>query len=105
MNIIGSRKYLELKRKAELPINIPNSPKIIYAKNWLSWADFLGYDKVLTFEEAKLVARENQIKSIQQWMKYVRESKRKDLRSKPQNLFREDWKGWNDFLGKNEDEK
>ena len=42
---IGSKYYVKLKLKIEIPKNIPKRPDLVYKDQWKGWADFLGKEK------------------------------------------------------------
>ena len=79
----------------------------MYKSNWLSFPDWIGtkpgFDgKCLSFEEAKSFAKSLKIEKRIQWVKYYNENKQ-DLYNVPYNpitKYKTEWKGWDDFLGK-----
>jgi hypothetical protein len=87
-----------------LPIDIPRTPSVAYAKHWKGMADWLGNDW-LPFEEARLFSRSLKLENMEQWRDYVT-GNRPDLIDLPQNVprtpsavYRNKWKGGRDWLG------
>ena len=70
--------------------------------------DFLGgrgrYGKkkmVRSFDDAKMFALQMKIKSAKEWgILFKEKTIPNDLPSKPQIRYKDQWKGWADFLGK-----
>ena len=74
------------------PENIPSNPDSVYkSKGWTNWGDWLGTGRIayqnrkwLPWDKAKLeyqkLAKENNIKTLPQWRKYLKTHKL------PQNL-------------------
>ena len=102
----------ELKDRAKKPDDIPSAPDRTYRAEWQGWQDFLGTEKISrrgrkfkTFDEVKCFAKKLKLRSLKEWQSYSKGelkgySKRPDdIPSSPQSTFREDWKGWGDFLG------
>ena len=84
------------------PLNIPQSVDIIYKdRGWKNWDDFLGTSKFIPFNEAKKYASSLAINGWNQWNKYFKKNKRPNgIPAKPFNTYKNEWKGWPDFLGK-----
>lgn len=109
LNLTSNKQWRVYSKSGLKPKNIPSTPSKVYADNgWISWKDFLGSEKhrafrknFRSFEEAKKFARENNVKTAKDWM-LLSQSKQlpEDLPSKPQNRYKDKWKGWPDFLGK-----
>ena len=93
----------EFLKSKKIPKNIPISPQTVYKRRgeWKGWGDFLDMPirKFLSFENAKKIARKNNIKNR---IEYEIFSKNKQylLPSKPSRNYPKQWKGWPDFLGK-----
>jgi hypothetical protein len=43
---------------------------------------------------------ENHISTIKQWGDYRKQCKNQKLPSHPERVYKSEWKGWADFLGK-----
>lgn len=103
------RKY---KKNDGFPQDIPKTPESVYREEWISMPDWLGtkpgYKKTvfIDFLEAKKICRDEGIKTMSEWTRFCRESKRFDIPAKPDRKYKDTgWNGWSDFLGKNEGEK
>ena len=108
LKLSSNKEWREYSKSNKKPKNIPASPARVYKNTgWNGWTDFLdnrkrwNYEKkVRPFSEAKLYAQKMKVKSAKEWMSLSKQKfLPKDLPSKPQNRY-EEWKGWNDFLGK-----
>jgi len=109
LGFTSNKQWREYSKSNEKPDNIPSSPSKVYKnKGWNGWPDFLGsrgrYGKkkmVRSFEDAKMFALQMKIKSAREWSILFKEKNiPNDLPSKPQIRYKDQWKGWADFLGK-----
>ena len=79
---------------------IPKSPENSYKNNgWISWGDFLGTGRIadqlkvyLPYDEAILIVRGLNLKSMNEWKKWFEENKPTNLPKTPEYVYRE--KGW-----------
>ncbi len=94
------------------PVNIPSNPNVVYKNSgWNGFGDFLGTfnvkagsQKWISIYEAKMYFKINGIKSSFEWRTYKKNN------IIPENIPRDPslsyknkgWKGWSDFLGKDE---
>ena len=75
---------------------------------WKGFGDWLGTGRIAdqnktfkTFEEAKEYAKKINAKTQQEWFNSVKGgNKPNDIPYKPYRRYKEEWKGWADFLGK-----
>jgi hypothetical protein len=58
-------------------------------------------DKWMTFEEAKEFIQSQGVQSRQQYIDWWDDNKPKSLSKYPQRVYTDEWEGWNDFLGTN----
>ena len=96
-------EFSSLIKKGIKPKNIPSSPERVYKKEWKGWLDFLGNKKInfLTFSEAKRIVSTLNIPTSKHWQKYSKSGNRiSELPSDPSKIYKTEWKGWADFLGK-----
>ena len=92
----------------KFPDDIPKSPVHQYKKQWKSWGDFLGtgvisnkYKKFTSFEKAKSYVKPFNLNSQTAWYKLTKNKNfPKNIPRYPPNTYKDQWKGWPDFLGK-----
>jgi len=90
-----------------IPPDIPAHPYLVYKKEWTTWGDFLGTGRISTtkfqfrpFTEAREFVRSLNLENVKEWQQYSSSEKRpKDIPGIPANVYRNEWKGWGDFLG------
>ncbi len=105
------KEWQNYTKRIDFPNNIPKQPYLYYKKYFKkpSLAEFLGLDsfkgrgEYLTFDKAKEKIRSLGIQSENQYLKYYKKNKPKDL---PRGLkgvyekkYPKKWKGLNDFFG------
>jgi len=94
----------EHNKTNDYPLN-PN--KVYKDKGWTNWADFLGTYKRrnvnwMPFEEAREFARSLNLKSSIEWRKHCKSgNKPYNIPFSPRQIYKNEWTGWIDFLGKN----
>jgi Phage-integrase repeat unit len=99
---------------------LPKNPEEVWARDWHSWADFLGI--TLDFHEGRRVAHKLGVSSQNEYMEVIHafstntimtdsppsspRSMRKVVNSeasslpyRPDLLYKNEWKGWDDWLG------
>ena len=113
-NIVSSSQFRKLIKSEKLPANIPLNPSKHYDEIWDSqggWSGFLGtkntsskYKNYISFSEIKEIIKPLSISSKDKYALFVREKNfkilDKDLPSAPNVIYKSEWKGWADFLGK-----
>lgn len=98
-----------MARANKIPIDIPKSVSLVYKEEWKGWGDFLGTGYVANqlrkyrpFTEAKRFIRLLNLKSQNEWRKYIKSGiKPRDIPSAPSQIYKDQWKGFGDFLGTN----
>ena len=97
-----------ISEQKNLPANIPGHPHLVYKrKGWTSWGDWLGTKRVATqkivflpFEEARSIVRKLNLKNLREWQEYASsENRPKNLPSHPDKTYKDDWQGYNNWLG------
>ena len=80
-----------------VPINIPLTPNKYYSE-FLDWGDFLTgkTNRKMSFEEAKTLAKKNDVKSGNDWKKLSK--KYSNLPWDPEKYYKSEWKSWGEFL-------
>jgi superfamily II DNA or RNA helicase len=109
---LKSTKEWKIWSKESKPKFIPGNPDRIYKNiGWLSWADFLGSNIVvkgckLDYDEAKKILFQFCIKSSVEWRIFVKsDNMPNNIPTNPDREYKnKGWKGWADFLGKEEKE-
>ena len=94
-------------KKKNYPKDIPSNPQKIYKKKWKSWGDFLGTGRVSNrlklfrpFVEAKKYAQSLKLKGQSGWFLHTKSKNfPQDLPYGVSSVYKEEWKGWPDFLG------
>ncbi len=120
ISFTAARKYvhaLELKninewrqytKSGNKPLNIPANPYQTYAKKgWKGIPDWLGNGNLsninrtyLTFEKCKKFIQKLEIMKQKDWERYCKSDSRPDnIPTHPERIFKQNWKGWGDFLG------
>ena len=105
----SSAAWKELVKEHNFPEDIPRAPHVVYEnKGWVSWADWLGTDKIASykrifrdFEEARELARSKKLKTIREWNQFAQsEENPGDIPTSPQSTYKElGWVSWPDWLG------
>ena len=95
------------------PKNIPANPLREYKKEFVSYPDWLGIDRIatkkmgelfVTYEEAKKFAKKIPPQTFKEWFEYIeKNSIPKNIPRDPQSFYKKQgtWKGWPDFFGTN----
>jgi hypothetical protein len=106
LKILSANDYRNKKKQGILPSNIPSAPSGVFKnKGWISWGDFLGTGKkssgdYIAFEKARIIVHKLSLRSQKEWNIYSKESRPSNIPSNPQNTYKINWNGWDDFLGK-----
>jgi hypothetical protein len=111
LNIKTTREYLKYFRNGGKKLGIPQNPKQTFQnEGWDGWENFLnkedsiGYKHFMLFEEAREFARSLNLKGMKEWKEWSKSGKRpENIPACPEQTYKvHGWKGWVDFLGKNE---
>lgn len=117
-NTLDWKKYCkgELEGYSSRPSDIPAGPDHAYRNfGWINYADWLGTNNIrkasnvdvwLSFEKAKKFVHNLNLKSYEDWKKYINGDfniKRPDnIPKSPQFVYKNDgWTNWSDWLGTN----
>ncbi len=113
-NIKSSRDYFNFIKTKDSVINLPTVPNRVYKDDgWIDWKTFLGYNErktskkiYLGFEDVKKYCQSNKISSQREYLDHLKKNpnliSQNNFSSKPERVYKSEWKGWADFLGKNE---
>lgn len=88
--------------KTDKPINIPSSPRTTYRSQWKGWSDWLGNERFwLEFEEARDIVRTLGLRSYEDWVFFCNTLQQKppSIPFEPKKIYKNEWKGWGDWLG------
>ncbi len=113
LNLSNQKEWIEYSKSEKMPKDIPASPERKYKNDgWVSLGDWLGTNKIsnsnkifLSFEEVKEIISKLGLKSNKQWRQYAKSGdKPNEIPANPDRTFKRtnEWKGWADFLGKEE---
>ena len=96
-------KYSNLSKK---PNNIPLNPLSYYKSDWISWEDWLGNSKYLSYQESKEFMISLNLKTTLEWKKYSKgelvgyEAKPNNIPTSPDRVYEnEGWINYGDWLG------
>lgn len=83
---------------------LPKNPEQVWAEDWTSWEDFLGICH--DFETGRTIARALNVASAKEYLAIFEEKRLRDddpasrLPYRPDLKYKQEWKGWDDWLGK-----
>lgn len=83
---------------------LPKNPEEVWPEEWTSWEDFLGICH--DFETGRTIARTLNVTSEEEYLAIFKEKRLRDddpasrLPYRPDLKFKQEWKGWDDWLGK-----
>ena len=103
LKLKSGREYrIKLKNKSLDKNQFPYHPDRIYKNNgWTSMGDFLSKRRYKDFESIKTYAKKLKIKSGDQWREHFLIHKvPEDIPKTVRKVFKQEWKGWANFLGK-----
>jgi len=104
-NFIKMNEWKSFQNSKDFTINLPKSPDNVYKeKGWISWPDFLGYEKneFYEFNEARKIVPSLKLKSQSQWYLYCKSSEfDPKLPKSPKSVYKKYWKNMGDWLGTN----
>jgi hypothetical protein len=104
LNLKSQSEWFEYCKSDNKPDNIPSNPNRTYI-GWVNWGDWLGTFTIapqnkdfLPFEEARIFARNLNLKTWDEWQKYCKSGiKPENIPSNPY-IYKE-WISWGDWLG------
>ncbi len=110
LKLLKQKEWREFCNSERFPLFIPKSPNKYYLNNgWISMGDWLGTGRVadqhkvfIPFEMVKLIVKNIGIKTQKEWFDYAKSGgdKPENIPYKPNRTYKDEWKGWADFLGK-----
>ena len=91
------------------PSNVPSHPERVFSKQWTTWPNFLGVDRIANqnrkfklYKDAKIFAISLNLKGQKEWQKYTQTNKiPQDIPAAPDIFYKKQgtWTTWGDFLG------
>lgn len=112
LKLKNMREWIAYAKSKYFPYNISKNPHVTYKKEFEGWGIFLGTGtiaqkliKYRSFEDAKKYVKNLKIEgsnNYNEWIDFIARSKDfpKDIPRTPQHVYKKNWKGWDDFLGK-----
>lgn len=104
--VTSARKFETYKRnKQPLPLKFPRIPDEYFIRrgSWKGWKDFLGNPEsskkksFVNYKDASRIARAEKIRNSTEYREWGKRPY--NLPARPELQYKEEWKGWSDFLG------
>ena len=101
MNLTNESDWIEFCLSKKKPEEIPNNPSSAYSDEWKGWDDWLGValKKFLPFKDAKKIVSSYNLETRIEWSKFFKKNKLEKIPHNPNIIYKDDWKGWDDWLG------
>lgn len=99
---LGVKSEVHYKSIAADDLRFPWNPSCEYKDVWQGWHVFFGRPKPVkkyTFKEAQVASQKLGIKSFNEYVKEKGYQRDPALPSTPTTFYKEDWEGWDHFLG------
>ena len=99
-------EWIQYAKSGRLSKNIPRNPDTIYKDEWKGMGDWLGTGRIanqnrkyLSYEESKQFLKKFHFKSRVEFIKWHRKNNPKNIPTHPDRVYKNEWKGWGDWLG------
>ena len=104
LGLKSRKEWREWLKSGQRPLIIPSAPDKVYKGNgWVSYADWLGYERneMLDFAAARAVARQCNLKGQKEWKEFCKSGQRpSNIPSHPYEVYKgKGWVSWPDWLG------
>jgi len=107
LGLKNEKEWKEYKKSGKKPKDIPSTPIMVYKTEYKGLGDWLGTGNVSfqkrvlrPFSEAREFVRSLGLKNGNEWTEYCQSGKKpKDIPSRPENGYKDEWKGLGDWLG------
>jgi len=106
INLKGQKEWRDYRKSKLLDEMIPSRPEYQYQnEGWISFEDFIGsapgWDgKYVSYNAAKKIIKKYEISSRSQWITFTKGNQKPyQIPSSPRGFYKNEWKGWGDFLG------
>ena len=108
-SITSQIEWEKFGKSGKRPLNVPSHPERVFSKQWTTWPDFLGVDRIAnqnrkfkSYKDAKIFAISLNLKGQKEWKKYTQTNKIPiDIPAAPDIFYNKQgtWINWGDFLG------
>ena len=104
LDIKTQSQFKKWSRSEKRPDDFPSNPATVYKEKWVNLGEFLGTGNVQrkifrSYESAKALMKELDIKTYNQFKEWSRSEKRPDdFPSNPATVYKEKWVNWKNFL-------
>jgi len=111
LNLKSTSEWRDYCKSGNKPDDISGSPHNTYKNDgWISYGDWLGTGRIADghqnwrpFEEARIFACGLNLIGKEHWMEFARSKDRPfDIPTTVNRVYKSEWKGWADFLGKDD---
>lgn len=85
------------------PEHFPSNPDVFYKEEWKGYKEFLGKEEIpfMSFSEYKALIKPLEIKTEMNFRSWAKSTARPmNAPSNPDKFYKDEWKGWPDFLNK-----
>jgi superfamily II DNA or RNA helicase len=109
LGLKNNAEWTAFCKSGKKPQNIPMAANDVYKEEWRGLGDWLGTGKVATryikyrpFNEARAFVRNLHLNNQHEWEEYCKSGKKpQDIPQKAYRTYRNEWKGFGDWLGTN----
>ncbi len=105
LNLNGLNGWIAYCKSGKRPAEIPASPHTSYKREgWKGYGDWTGTGRersisFLSFMDAKTFVHNQNLQNQTEWNSYSKSKKRpSNIPSQPDRTYKEEWKGWGDWL-------
>lgn len=94
------RKWIKINKDKNIPFN----PDSFYKNSgWINYKHFFGSNSLkrknfLTYNDAKNLLKTYKLNNYKEFSKWITKNKDKNIPSRPEQIYFEDWISWGDFL-------
>jgi len=108
LNLKNQKEWRQYIKSGNKPNDIPSTPARTYKNNgWIGLSDWLGTKnkhyssfEFVSFSNARKFAQKLKLRSGTEWKNLAKDDKLPDnIPHDPAKLYKNNWKGWKDFLG------
>jgi hypothetical protein len=99
LKLNGQIEWIEYCKSGDKPDDVPTNPHIAYKNEWKGTRDWVGTN-FSSFVDSREFVRSLGLKSQIEWYAYSKSGNKPDnIPTTPQKVYKDEWKGWGDFLG------